>query len=252
MRKRIPYFTVPFTIWGTVLLLVVAYILTRGVVSAAFLSNEPQGARQGQHQHGNAYAFWQSSNSETVYNIDQKVVISAKGPATYWALNWRWEDASYGGYMGLQTDGNRFDGTVGETAIFSLWNATDAMGPGCQEIFEDGTVHSCRIPFTIVPGRNYTYRLWRTEAVPEGQWWGAWILDGATEYYIGQILVPATHLGAAGILNFSEYFGPAFPCDSVPNSVARFDALHINQTFTYEFEKGTAGSCSGARVTTRK
>ncbi len=36
-----------------------------------------------------------------------------------------------GGYLGLQTKGNRADGSLGKLAIFSLWDATGSDGAGC-------------------------------------------------------------------------------------------------------------------------
>lgn len=70
------------------------------------------------HQNANIYAYWKF-NGAGFWNVDQYVVVRTKAIASYWALHWTWSGSSSGGYMGLQTNGSRFDGTTGDTAIFS-------------------------------------------------------------------------------------------------------------------------------------
>ncbi|XES00078.1 hypothetical protein HEP87_58105 [Streptomyces sp. S1D4-11] len=55
--------------------------------------------------------------------------ITQKANHSYWAMMWDFTATpGNGGYMGLQTDGTRFNRTTGETAIFSLWNANASRG----------------------------------------------------------------------------------------------------------------------------
>jgi hypothetical protein len=78
--------------------------------------------------------------------------VPVKATASYWAANWNWTDASYGGYIGLQTNGNRADDSAGDTAIFSLWNANGG-GPGCIRFSGEGTGMSCRLAYPIKTDR---------------------------------------------------------------------------------------------------
>jgi hypothetical protein len=176
-------------------------------------------------ENAHVYANWNLDAAE-IWNIDQTVRIDQKGASTYWASLWRWNDdsGSSGAYMGLQTGGHRTDGSEGETAIFSVWDATEADG-NCGPFGGEGIGVSCTVPFAFVAGRSYRYRLWRLEpGDDEGQWWGAWIIDLTTgiETRIGAILVPGAATGAIGQSNFAEYFGPYTTKDAVPRSVATF------------------------------
>jgi uncharacterized protein DUF3472 len=122
----------------------------------------------------------------------------------------------------LQTDGVRFDGSTGEMAIFSLWNANGARGSSCGAFGGEGDGYSCRIRFTIKTGVRYRLRVWKLELDGSGQWWGGWIHSDYShhDYHIGDIRVPSDgHQFFGQVMNFSEYFGPAVPCSRVPRSV---------------------------------
>lgn len=188
----------------------------------------------GQQQDAFAYVYWGFGPGTPPFgqNIDQQVWIPGKGAKTFWALVWKWTaDRVHGGYIGLQTDAEYAEGQYGDTAIFSLWNATAAEGPGWVEEFGgEGTGWQCRLAFPIRTDCFYRLRLWRLEADPDGQWWGAWIIEETspgtlTHHYIGRCKVAAdlTDVAADSIENFSEFWGDAVTeCRDVPLSVAGF------------------------------
>ena len=99
-----------------------------------------------------------------VANVDQQMMVEQQAPATYWAMLWNWQGASYGRYLGLQTNGNRLDGTTGDTALFSLWDANAASGPNCGNFGGEGSGYSCRLAYPIATNRYYRYRIWRGSA----------------------------------------------------------------------------------------
>jgi len=130
-----------------------------------------------QHLNANRSVDWRFTGSGFV-NVDQLVSVVTRADASYWAMQWAWTDTSQstGGYMGLQTNGSRFDGSSGDTAIFSLWNANASSGPGCGRFSGEGSGLSCRLAYPVYDDGNwYRLRVWRLQSDAGGQWWGAWI-----------------------------------------------------------------------------
>lgn len=210
-----------------------------------------------QHQNAHLYAFW-NFNGCCYWNLDQEVMVAIKAPFSYWAMNWNWAFLTSGGYMGLQTDGTRFDGTRGDTAIFSLWNANGVRGGSCGSFSGEGSGYSCRRAFTIHSDRFYRLRVWRQERDTQGRWWAAYVLDTATgvEYPLGGIRVAGDFVNLiGGIMNFSEYYGGAVSCDAVPISWALFTAPAGNSLgggkyqFGSLYAGGYRGPCTGGAVT---
>lgn len=227
--------------------LVVALALS--LLSASLVST-PSYAQE-QHQNANAYASWDFSGEGGYWNIDQSLNVARKARYSFWANTWFWTGSDSGGYIGLQTDGQRFDGTTGDTAIFSLWNGTAAAGPSCGTFGGEGTGFSCRLAFPIRSDRWYRLRVWRVDSDEQGQWWGAWIKDKETgeDHYIGQIRVAPELTLMGPSRNFSEYFGPAVACDSVPLSVANWTRPTGNKARqTSSFAGRSKGSCTGGSV----
>jgi hypothetical protein len=175
------------------------------------------------HQWGADYANWKFDGpGNDFWNVDQYVRVMKKNAFTFWAQQFTFTGANYGGYIGFQTDGGRMDGKSGELAIFSLWNANGVRGGNCGTFTDEGDGMSCRIPLTIHENYWYRFRVWRQETDSQGQWWGAWIksIYDNYEYFIGGIRVPLTTPKLVGdVVNFSEYFGPPVPCNQVPQSV---------------------------------
>ncbi len=213
-------------------------------------------ASAAQQQNAYAYAYWNLSASGGIWNVDQNIQIRKTAASTYWAGNWQWNntDPSGGGYFGLQKNGLRFDGTSGGTAIFSVWSATGARGPGCGTFGGEGTGYSCRLAYPIHTDRMYRLRLWRQEADSSGQWWGAWVKDQATgvERWIGGIRAPLNATAVSRYVNFTEYFGSAVPTNSdVPRSIADYTQPGANQQAegVYEAVGSFAGSTVGSSTT---
>ena len=199
------------------------------------------------------YVDW-NYNSTGFWDVDQTLWMVVRPGYTYWSLNWAWTNTSQsnGGYMGLQTNGSRFDGSAGDTAIFSLWNANGYRGSNCGSFSGEGSGLSCRLPYTIYgDGNSYRLRVWRLEADAQGQWWGAWIQDARRgDVHIGDLRVPATANLIAYANDFSEYFGPKVGCDQVPLSV-------VNWTYptadagadSTSFAQSLKASCTGGGAT---
>ncbi|MCA9580288.1 MAG: DUF3472 domain-containing protein, partial [Myxococcales bacterium] len=193
---------------------------------------EPKPPTGPQHTEANIYAHWNFGGGDGFWNVDQLVRVDQKAKETFFSQLWNWRGASYGGYVGLQTDGIRFNGTRGDTAIFSLWNANAAAGPSCGEFGGEGTGYSCRLAYPFVQGRFYRLRTWRGSKDGGGQWWMAYIRDESTgtETHIGSIRVAGSHRDMNPPSNFVEYFGTKVACGSVPTSVAIFTPPAANQT----------------------
>jgi len=144
------------------------------------------------------------------YGSFEHVVLPEVDPgpeATYfWAHQFRFIGGE-GGYLGLQTKGNRADGSLGKMAIFSIWDAVEAEGPGTVRFSGEGTGWSCRIPYPWEAGRPYGMRVY----TPGGGWWGAAVRDDTTGEIseIGGIRVPGhwRNLDSWSVM-WTEYYGP--------------------------------------------
>lgn len=235
---------------------IASLILVVAMIGAA----PPVASAAAQHRYANMYAFWDFGGATGFWNVDQHVAIARKARYSFWAQRWSWTNPSTtsgGGYIGLQTDGNRFNGTTGDTAIFSLWGANAASGPACGKFANEGTGLSCRLPFTITTGRLYRLRVWRLTPDSKGQWWGGWIKDESTgrETYLGKLRVASAHRYMAPPDNFSEYLGPATSCHKVPTSIAYWTqpAAHHLGGGVYEYGSTYSswhlGECTGGSAT---
>lgn len=132
-----------------------------------------------------------------------------------------------GGYLGLQTRGNRADGSLGKMAIFSIWDAREADGSlpdgsGAVTFDGEGTGWSCRIPYQWVAGDGY--RL--TVGAEGGGWWAATVADERSGVVspIGRIRVPEAwgRLGCWSVM-WTEYYGrPLRRCGDLSHSRAVF------------------------------
>lgn len=139
----------------------------------------------------------------------------------YWAHQFRMIGGE-GGYLGLQTDGHRTDGSVGKMAIFSIWDALDAEGPGTMPFSGEGTGWSCRIPYQWQEGRAYDLKV----STPGGGWWVAKVRDEASGEVteIGGIQVPEQWRGLdSWSVMWTEYYGgPIGRCSDLPYSSVIF------------------------------
>jgi hypothetical protein len=124
----------------------------------------------------------------------------------FWAHQFRLIGGE-GGYLGLQTKGNRVDGSLGKMAIFSIWNAVEAAGPGTTRFSGEGEGWSCRNPYAWQAGRAYALKV----SAIGGNWWEAKVRDEETGVIsqIGGIRVPENwRLLDSWSVMWTEYYGP--------------------------------------------
>ena len=145
----------------------------------------------------------------------------------FWAHQFRLIGGE-GGYIGLQTNGSRADGSVGKMAIFSVWDAEEAEGPGITRFSGEGSGWSCRIPYMWEPGQAYGLRV----VTPGGGWWAARIRNEASGAVteIGGIRVPGhwRNLDSWSVM-WTEYFGPALnSCSDLAHSSVVFGTPTAN------------------------
>jgi hypothetical protein len=138
----------------------------------------------------------------------------------FWAHQFRMIGGE-GGYIGLQTKGNRVDGSLGKMAIFSIWNAIDADGAKTR-FSGEGEGWSCRIPYQWQAGRAYGLKV----ASVGGGWWAAKVRDEETGEIseIGGIRVPENwRLLDTWSVMWTEYYGPPLTsCSDLPYSCVVF------------------------------
>ena len=179
-----------------------------------------------QHQWGASYLDWSGARldeNSTVSQIIQPLELSSK---MYWEAGWSWDNASDGGYGGIQTKGNLGNGQIVDLAIFSIWNARAAVpGPEaiCLPFGGEGIGYSCRIATPMVAGNKYEITF-GPDLDRGSKWWKAIIKDFAkgTTRLIGSIEASQTGLKATNWNNFIEYWGEAVPCDAVGLANAKF------------------------------
>ena len=115
----------------------------------------------------------------------------------FWAHQFTLRDSGdppSGGYVGLQANGSYPPGRPTKVAIFSIWNALDARGPGIAQRFGgEGTGYQTLIRWAWVAGRRYQLRVGAAGTDRRAdRWWVATVRDTATDSTaeIGRILVP--------------------------------------------------------------
>jgi hypothetical protein len=232
------------------------------ILSFAFTVAWTIDAHAVQHPNANIYVNWRFtpiSNPSLGQNLDQEVLPIRKAPYTYWAQLWKWtDDPTHGGYIGLQTNGNRSDGSVGDTANFSLWDSIDAKGPRQKSCARNAEAngYNCASSYSIKANSWYRLRVWKGASDSRGQWWSAYVLNetSGTESWIGSIEVGSSHQFMTTIQNFSEYFGPQVACNQVPMSIIDFTQpagdLMGNGAYRYysTYTNYTRANCTGGTV----
>lgn len=163
--------------------------------------------------------WWPGKGYEAVEHTLVPEVDPGPDSTYFWAHQFRTE-AGEGGYIGLQTKGNRADGSLGKMAIFSFWDTLSAKGPGVVRFGGEGVGWSCRIPFSWEPGQAYRLRVGVVDEDADERWWAA-ELDGDE---FGRIRAPAAwgRLGAWSVM-WTEYYGPAVArCEDLAYSRVTF------------------------------
>ncbi len=130
---------------------------------------------------------------------------------------WSHQVALLGGqaaYLGLQTQGSE---PTGKIAIFSVWGAIDADGPGVAGSFGgEGTGMTVRIRYLWAPGR----REWLALQAEGGGWWRA----DVGGRLVGRIRVDPAWGGLAStsIMWTERYAPPLSRCADLGHAVAWF------------------------------
>lgn len=218
----------------------VVFALAMLIVSALGLSSsvaEAQASPRG------TYSDWTQPGSPAsgFYNLDIMVYPGNEPDVSHHGVFYAHQFAlrqGSGGYIGLQKDKR------GKRAIFSIWNALEAQGPGagrscrtypppCAGTFDgEGEGYQTMIPYTWKPGHYYRYRVWTTSAGTRGTWWSGWIIDETegTETMIGTIRVPA-HWQWLDRVSYTwvEYFAAnAKTCSELGYALVHFDRPSAN------------------------
>ncbi len=173
------------------------------------------------------------------------------GPTSsiFWAHQFFFEHGSGddGAYLGLQTRGIAFGRDVGKMAIYSVWNAVDAVaGPGAtfERFGNEGSGYSIRLPYQYQQGVTYRFRVSR-----EGSgWWGVTLRDMSSggEVSVGRILGKATWSGLSSyVANFTEGYSRVSSCAALEHARARFDqpAASPPSSLANLFDHHTYGNC---------
>ncbi len=180
----------------------------------------------GQHQWGAAYLDWRGARLDASFSLSQIIEIFEISDQMFWQSGWRWDNLPDGGYLGIQTKGSFFERGETDLAIFSIWNATEAI-PGngglCRVFGGEGSGFSCRVPIDVK--RNGKYEFTISIDLSRGKdWWKAQVkeLNSKQTQEIGSIKIRSQVAVATNWNNFIEYWGPAVACNAVGKASAKF------------------------------
>jgi hypothetical protein len=177
------------------------------IVLAVFVSARPARA-----------AYWEEFPSTGGWTeLDQAIhpdnvpgSPSQPPPTYFYAIQFGFlNDGGCGGYMGFQID--TANNPAPKKAIFSIWCALGAQGPGIAQPFGgEGNGYQTLIGYPWVGGHEYKLSLRRTS--PTAAEWSTYVTDvtaGTAEAWVGTIQVPATWGGLKGYSDdFVEWYGP--------------------------------------------
>lgn len=170
--------------------------------------------------------WWHTVQNSTATVQDVRVIT--RRPRTYWA-HVIYLAPNSGGYMGLQTDGIRADGSIGDMALFSMWDVTEAIaapGATCIPFGGEGTGMSCRMPYAWQTNRTYRYRMYQVPwpGQPGRAAMDASIQDLTTGVVtkLGTLPLPPNRSWITGRASFVEYFGPTADCLTLPRTESIF------------------------------
>ena len=169
-------------------------------------------------------------------SFENRVTVQAEPPENvgyFWSHQFAFSDGEPG-YLGLQTLGRHPDGGEGKVAIFSIWNALGASGPGIAQKFGgEGEGFQTVIPYDWKAGRKYRLRVFKSGESPKGTGWTATVRDETTGIVdvIGTITVPKKWgcLGDWSVTWTERYTGPEIRhCGDVGHAAALFEEPTAN------------------------
>lgn len=138
-------------------------------------------------------------------------------------------------YFGLQTLGHqRPDGSFGRVAIFSIWEALAARGPGIAQRFGgEGVGFQTLIPYDWQVDRTYALRMFKSGESRRGTEWTGTVRDESTGVVsvIGTITVPKKwgYLDSWSIMWTERYTGrEVLKCSDLGYARARFETPTAN------------------------
>jgi hypothetical protein len=227
------------------------------IVAAVAAINVPVAGAAAAPEYG-PWLFWTPPTAQQSYTaLSQRVTPRNLAPTTYWSTQWFWSGAPDGGYAGIQTDGDRADGTVGPMALFSVWDATKAIaGPhsSCIPFDGEGKGMSCRMPFTVTANDTYRTDVVNTRADQAGRWWHTTITDETTNNVadLGEIAAPVAAT-ARMPASFVEYFGRPVGCGQEPIVTSDFQAPVVTPAGTATplpsaYDHATERTCARALI----
>lgn len=192
--------------------------------------------------------WWESASFSRVEHVLTPEIDPGADTTYFWAQQFRTETGE-GGYIGLQTKGNRADGSLGKMAIFSFWDTLAAEGPGVVRFGGEGEGWSCRIPFYWEAGRAYRLGVGVVDEDADTIVWGASV-DGQE---FGRILAPARwgRLGHWSVMWTEYYGGPLARCEDLPYSRVTFATPVADGAFRPHRSNDHLGdgACEASRIT---
>ena len=190
-----------------------------------------------------SHTYWQDASTgfldKKVVELEQVITPLESGgdQKHFWATYWRFEGraaVSDGAYMGVQTEGSRWDiNSSGPIAVFSIWGATSATpGPGavCRPFNWEGIGIQCRLDlYTVMTGNKMTVK-----RSADGLSWTAQIEQTNEPPKVIATISVEAKMSAKMVVSFQENFGQYRSlCDELPGAAAKF------RFPKYVFEDGT-------------
>ncbi len=180
--------------------------------------------------------YWTWPNAPSGYTqLDTDITPEADGsPDGYYFSSGFWftgDPQGYGGYMGLQTEG---DNPTGKIAVFSIWGATSSSGPGYNASGTEvgATYYTSRISYPWTVNNTYDIRIALTSQSSGGNTWTATVIDqtSGVQSLVGNIVTPTSmgNLLDQSYTFHERYAGDTSSCGSLILSEVKFTNLTAN------------------------
>lgn len=241
-------------------LLALLFVLATVVVGIVIIVRAFAASSQGTYSNW----FWSYTPAGGYYSLEHNVTINQADPAAkyFWSHQFKFFGGD-GGYMGLQSMGNRVaDGSQGKTAVFSIFSSGIEATPGNCVVEKAGfdgyqnSGSSCRIAYDWIQGRTYHLKTIISGSDSTGVWWTGSVTDNTTgvQTTIGRIKVPTTWKGIGDVsVMWTEYFGPQVDnCATLPYSKVTFGTPVVNGNKKPAGQTnvlGTTSGCNNSKIT---